>query len=187
MLLTDDELVERCLRDDMEAGQEIYLRYALFLYRLAYKITLDKSAAEDLCQEAWLRIFKNMAEYRLGTSFRSWCASICYRLSIDFVRRRQIRDKADPGLVQNRIAQEIPSPHKETEEKEILSKVWSLLQTLPEAGRAAFILRHFDDLSYREIGEIQGCPEKTARTKVFRITQALRRHFQEEDLIEGLT
>ncbi len=187
MSFSDDELVAQCLADDIDAGQEIYVRYALFLYRLAYRTTLDPSVAEDLCQETWFRIFRNLKSFQPGSSFQAWSGSICYRLCIDYLRKQKTYSTPDRRLVVERLHQEVPHPRKTAEFSEFLQQVRSLLHLLPVPARAVFHLRHFEHMNPREIATTLGCSEVTVRTRLFRAVRVLRQHLDIHESLDGVT
>lgn len=175
--ISDDTLVERCKKHDAEAGKELFVRYALFLHRLSYRTTLDQSTAEEVSQEAWLKIFQNLHSYQTGTSFKSWAASICYHLCVDHIRKTQRQDKVDANVLQQMLYPAKLIPIEYAEQKEWLEKILHFIQVMPEHIRTAFTLRYLEDLKYQEIASIMKCPEKTARTRVFRATERLREEF----------
>lgn len=174
---TDDELVQRCLKNDQEAGRELYMRYALFLYRLAYRCTLNQTAAEESSQETWLRIFQHMQRYQTGTSFRSWAAKICYNICIDRVRKSIRHQTIDQSVFQQLFHSNTLIPNEVAEQNEIVEKVMVYLSKIPATFRTAFSLRYFHQLSYLEIAEITGINVNTARSRVFRVTEELRLEF----------
>ncbi len=175
--LTDDQLIERSLNNDAAAGKELFVRYALFLFRLAYRTTLCKATAEEVSQEAWLKIFQNLNTYQIGTSFKSWSASICYHLCVDHIRRAQRQRAVDETALKHLLypAQFIPAQF--AEQNEWLERIAHAIQELPDVFRTAFTLRYIEDLKYQEIADIMDCQVKTVRTRVFRVTEFLRQEF----------
>ncbi|MDP8244881.1 MAG: RNA polymerase sigma factor [Candidatus Hinthialibacter antarcticus] len=175
--LTDDQLVILCKTNNAAAGKELFVRYALFLYRLAYRTTLCKTTSEEISQEVWLKIFQNLNRYQEGSSFKSWSASICYNLCVDHIRRSQRQKNLDVNLLTQLLypAQLIPIHY--AEQNEWLEKIIQHIQDMPEAFRTAFSLRYLEDMKYQEIAEIMNCQVKTARTRVFRVTESLREQF----------
>jgi RNA polymerase sigma-70 factor (ECF subfamily) len=165
------------MEDDREAGRLLFMRYALFIYRLAYRTTLNKSVAEDISQEVWLKIFQKLDLYQQGTSFRSWSAAICYRSCVDYVRKSQRQQEIDYHALRTLFYPEKLLPIDLAEQNEFVEKVLVFLQRLPETLRIAFSLRYFEEMSYQEIGHVLECPAQTARTRVFRVTQSLKEQF----------
>ncbi len=175
--ISDDMLVKRCKKHDAAAGKELFVRYALFLRRLAYRTTLNQSIAEEVSQEAWLKIFQNLHKYQEGTSFQSWAASICYHLCVDHIRKAQRQQHVDSGVLQQLLYPAKLIPIEYAEQNEWLDKIMQYIQEMPEHFRTAFALRYIEEMKYQEIADIMGCPVKTARTRVFRATEALRAEF----------
>lgn len=175
--ISDDALVRRCINHDAEAGKELFVRYALFLHRLAYRTTLNQSIAEEVSQEAWLKIFQNLHTYQSGTSFKSWAASICYHLCVDYIRKAQRQEKVDANVLQQLLYPTKLIPIEYAEQREWLDRILQFIQDMPEHFRTAFTLRYLEEMKYQEIAAVMNCPEKTARTRVFRATETLREEF----------
>jgi len=175
--LTDDALVKRSLKNDNEAGKELFVRHALFLYRLAYRTTLNQAIAEEVSQEAWLKIFQKMEQYQDGTSFKSWAASICYNLCVDHVRKAHRQQNLDLTALKQMLYPARLIPAEYAERNEWMEKILRFIQTMPDVFRTALTLRYMEDLSYKDIAAIMDCPEKTARTRVHRATESLRGQF----------
>lgn len=175
--LTDDHLVKLCIDNNAAAGKELFVRYALFLYRLAYRTTLCKTTAEEISQDVWLKVFQNLNRYQEGSSFKSWSASICYNQCVDHIRRSQRQKNLDENVLTQLLypAQLIPIQY--AEQNEWIDKIIQQIQEMPEVFRTAFTLRYVEDMKYQEIATIMGCQVETARTRVFRVTQSLREQF----------
>jgi RNA polymerase sigma-70 factor (ECF subfamily) len=175
--LSDDQLIQQCLNNNEEAGRELFIRYALYLHRIAYRSTFNQCIAEEVSQEAWLKIFQNLHTYQSGTSFRTWAARICYNLCVDHVRKKQKQQAVDQTVLKQMFYPARLLPIDVADRNETFEQVLAVLRSLPEALRTAFSLRYFEDMSYKEIANVVGCPVKTARTRVFRATQVLREEF----------
>ncbi len=173
----DDTLVLQCLENSREAGRELFIRYALFIYRLSYRSILNQSIAEEISQEAWLKIFKNLHTYTPGTSFQLWAAAICHNLCVDYIRRAQTQQNVDKSVIKELLYPSRLLPIEYAEQKEFVDKVLAFIQSMPEVFRTAFTLRYMEEMSYKEIAGIAGCTEQTARTRVFRATESLRQQF----------
>ncbi len=177
MKLDDDTLVLQCLNNNREAARELFVRYALFMYRLAYRSVLNQSVAEEISQEAWLKIFQNLESYNLGTSFRLWAATICHNLCVDHIRWAQKRQNIDKSAIKQLLYPTRLLPNEHAAQKEFVDKVLAFIQNMPEVFRTAFLLRYMEEMSYKEIAGIVGCTAPTARTRVFRAAESLRKQF----------
>lgn len=177
MSLSDDALIVRCLKNDQEAGRELFVRYALFLYRLAHRTTLNQALAEEISQEAWLKIFQKLDQYQMGTSFRAWSAAICYNLCVDHLRKAQSQQSLDHATLRQIMHPRRLMPAEYAEENELLQSVLDKLHNLPEVFRTAFSLRYIEEMDYEEIADVMGCATGTARTRVFRAAQLCREQF----------
>lgn len=175
--MSDDQLVAHCKKNNPDAGKELFVRYAIFLHRLAHRTTLNISIAEEVSQETWLKIFQNLNKYQQGTSFKSWSASICYNLCIDHIRKVHRQQNIDEHILKQLLYPSKLIPIEWAEQNEWMEKILQFMQSMPETFRTAFTLRYLEEMKYQEIADIMKCPVETARTRVFRATESLREQF----------
>ncbi len=140
---------------------DLYERYSRDVYRFTLYLSGDASLAEDITAETFLRVWNSVAPVRLAT-VKGYLLSIARNLYLHELRRL------------NRLSElkaQMPSAsslHHETESRSELARVLADLRELPEADRAAVLLRAEDGLSYEEIAEVLGLPVATVKVKVHR-------------------
>lgn len=165
--LSDDELVALCRRHP-EAFAEVVLRHQALVFGAAFRIVRDPSTAEDLAQEAFLRAFKAMEEYRGESGLAPWLYRIARNLALNNVtRRRETPSDSLPERIEE------VTPESETLRRADIQAVRSALERLPDALRRPIFLREFRGLSYEEIAMEMGLPINTIRTRIFRAKAAL--------------
>ena len=121
------------------------------MYRLAYRLSGNRSDAEDLTQETFVRVFRSLADYTPGT-FEGWLHRITTNLFLDMVRRRQkIRFDALADDASERLASEEPGPERAYEQNNLDPEIQRALDTLPADFRAAVVLCDLEGLTYEEI------------------------------------
>lgn len=142
-------------------------------YVAAYRRLGDGDSARDVCQEAASRALKARASYDAERPFYPWFYRIVQNLCRDAAKRRSVDRRSvepEPGsLVDPRPG--VERRLIETERTEALTRA---IEGLPPELREMIELRHFQDLSYREMAEILGCPEGTVMSRLFRARRALR-------------
>ena len=167
---TDDtqHLIERALRADQQAYAELYERYAAGLYRLCYSLLFQQQDAEDVVQEAFVYAFKNLRRFDPSrASFKTWLYTIAVSRSRNVHRR-----KRPPSMDIAQMSQlNLPAPQSETPEAILAQRaardaIISALGNLSARLREALVLRYGHGLSYREMAEVLGCPQKTAESRV---------------------
>ena len=172
-------LIARCLEGDQGAYAVLYEHYAAGLYRLAYSILLDAQDAEDVLQEAFIYAFRNLDRYDPERGeFRTWLYTITVSRCRN-MRRRKMLPTVDLGRLLS-LGHEPSGPDRETPEAALARQgvrdaLESALQTLSPRLREAVALRYGQGLTYREMAEILGCPQKTAESRIRLAHEALGR------------
>lgn len=180
----DAPLVERCLRGDESAWEQLVRRHANRLFQLFYRFTGSRQESEDLTQETFLRIYQTLASYRPEAGhFRTWLTSVGRNLLIDHYRRtrhdRQIGSLDDTPAEGETVASAAPGPeHLAHQVERSLQVQRGLLQLRPEL-REAIILRDLQGLDYREIQQVLGVPEGTVKSRINRGRTQLARILQQ--------
>lgn len=130
------------------------------VYKLLYRLSSNRHDAEDLTQETFLRAIERQSSFRPGTNFRAWLMRIATNAFLDRQRRKKIvRITALPDDVRH----EAPAPGQGLEEHEKHRSVEAAIAELTETQRIIFMLRGQEELSFREIAQVIGMTEETAR------------------------
>jgi RNA polymerase sigma-70 factor (ECF subfamily) len=169
--ITDEQAMWRVqAQDDPEAFARLVERWEEPIQRLCTRITGDPHRAEDLTQETFARIYARRADYRAGARFSTWLWRIALNLCYDDLRRTRRRgetalepepdDATAPILATPAAAPDDASLARETGDL-----VRAALQRLPEPLRSVLVLRHYEDLKFREIAEVLGIPEGTVKSR----------------------
>lgn len=156
------------------------------LFRLAYRLTGNPAAAEDLVQETYLKALKSFRTLRDRDRVRPWLFQILSRLAIDrhraAAREVPLEDSHEPDRfsLYDRIADEDPLPYSDRLHDEFLAQfqdeeVRRALLALPEAYRVPLVLLYTEDLSYRELARMVGCPVGTIMSRLHRGRKLLER------------
>jgi RNA polymerase sigma factor (sigma-70 family) len=153
---------------------EIVRQHADRVYRLAYRLSGNRSDAEDLTQETFVRVFRSLADYTPGT-FEGWLHRITTNLFLDMVRRRQkIRFDALADDASERLASDEPGPERAYEQNNLDPEIQRALDTLPADFRAAVVLCDLEGLTYEEIALTLGIKVGTVRSRIHRGRVLLR-------------
>lgn len=159
--------------DDQVAFAQLVRRWLGPIQRLCERMTGDVHAAEDLAQDAFVRVFTRRREYEASGKFSTWLWRIALNLCYDELRRRQRREKTifenqgeEPvAALEGLMSPEAP-PDKSLLDRERAALVQRALDELPEIYRTVLVLRHYEDLKFREIAEVLGVPEGTVKSRM---------------------
>ena len=153
---------------------EIVRTHADRVYRLAYRLSGNRSDAEDLTQETFVRVFRSLADYTPGT-FEGWLHRITTNLFLDMVRRRQkIRFDALAEDASERLATSEPGPERAYEQNNLDPDIQHALDALPADFRAAVVLCDLEGLTYEEIALTLNVKVGTVRSRIHRGRVLLR-------------
>lgn len=187
--MEDSELVRRCLQGDNTAFDELVRRYRDRVYGIAIHLLHDRELAEDIAQEAFLRIFQKLALFDQNKgSFSNWVATLTVRLCLNALKRRDYAQQISvntPNWEGNEVQLQDCSESPEelwwlSEQQRIIR---DLLDTLPPMQRAVLLLRYGEDLSVREIAEALKVPTGTVKAWLFRGREILRKKLKEVGII----
>ena len=174
--LLDEE--RRCIDDarrgDRQAFAALVERYWDRLYRWLYRLTRDRHLAEDLTQEAFLKALAHLETFRAGSNFQAWLFRIAHNSWVNHARRPGHGPHGhEPHVFPEHLPGRDEGPLETVVSRECLQLLARAVGRLPAEFRAAFLLRAEEGLSFRQIGEVLGLTEETARWRVFKARQKL--------------
>jgi len=144
---TDETLMLAVADGDLSAFEEIVLRHQASAWRTAYRVLGCRQTAEDVTQEAFLRIFQAAERYQPSAGFRTYLYHVVVRLCLDCLRKRRPRPAEDLGSVVGKT----PLPEEDAACRARAQAVQEALRQLPAKQRLAIVLRYYEGLSGREI------------------------------------
>ncbi len=169
---SDDDLVEQIRLGDEKAAEELIKRYYTSILRYCKRQCFSLEKAEDLTQETFLKLFKNLSGYKGERKFKAYLYTIASHLCIDESRKKEIY----PLEKEEQIEYE----GDEMRRVEDQSEVKYLLNMLSPEQREAVILRFGEQLAFREIAEVMGCNMRTAQSRVRNALKIMRREQENE-------
>lgn len=170
---SDKELVAQSLRANSTEGAsaafgKLVLRYRKLVISVAYRICGDAALAEDVAQDAFVRVWSRLSDFRADGNFKAWLTRITANMAIDAVRRRR------PQVDIEDLALEAPGqgPESAAVSSERADVVRAALMRLPVQSRTILVLREYQSLSYQEIADVLDVPLGTVKS---RLSDARRR------------
>jgi RNA polymerase sigma-70 factor (ECF subfamily) len=184
------KLVRQCIAGDSQAWQQLVVSQHRRVYAICYRFTGSSSDAEDLTQEVFLKLYKNLTSFDLQKgSFQTWITTLARNLLVDHFRRtRQDRatdsidatfDGEDDGpSIAGRLADPGPSQEKHVANLQLRARIQRALKHLSPELREAVILRDLEDMDYKEISQVLRIPEGTVKSRISRGRGELARLLQ---------
>ena len=183
--VNDAELIRAAQQGDQAAFEELVRQYDQPVLRLALHLTGSEQEAQDIYQEAFLKVYRNLLSFRFECSFYTWIYRIVSNLCMDYLRRKQVR-KEDPSVRTSSegeefdLLEQVPdersgaSPEHDLARRELGARIARALTKLSPRERMVFEMKHYQGLKLRTIGEALNTTEETAKNTLFRATQKLR-------------
>ncbi|HZK83452.1 MAG TPA: sigma-70 family RNA polymerase sigma factor [Desulfosporosinus sp.] len=170
------ELIRRCKCHDETAFDELYKQHVPFAYGTALILVRNPNVAADVCQEAFLKAFKNIKSFRDGESFRAWFYRILVNESMRLTRR-MIKWPIPTDNIPDRMSPSANNPETAAVSKEQCIEIWQLVQRIPTKLRVPLVLRYYADLSEDEIAKTLHIPLGTVKSRLNRGREGLRKVF----------
>jgi RNA polymerase sigma-70 factor (ECF subfamily) len=172
----DKNLIQRCLKGEEKAFEELLGKYRTSVFSICLRMVRNRSVAEDLAEEAFVKVFSALDRYDPTFPFASWLYRITSNLCIDYLRREKDRGAVSldqpVGGDEDGLLIQIPAgtaaPDSEVESKEMMAVLDEAIERLPEHYRIIVILRHQEERSYEEISETLGIPLGTVKARIHR-------------------
>jgi RNA polymerase sigma-70 factor (ECF subfamily) len=186
----DDDLIREAQRGDRTAFDSLVRRYDQPVLRLALHMLGNEQDAQDVHQEAFLKAYRHIGNFRFECSFYTWLYRIVTNLCLDHLRRRKSR-REDPATVLDARGDEMDllsnisdtramaNPARELDRKHMGVCIHAALDKLTPRERTVFELKHYQGLRLRTIGEMLSTTEETAKNTLFRATRKLRAELAE--------
>lgn len=171
--ISDEQAMWRVQQsDDETAFAQLVRRWEGPIQRMCERMTGDAHQAQDVAQETFLRVFACRKEYEPNGKFSTWLWRIALNLCYDELRRRLRQDKnlrddgGEPRAGLETFAAADSAPDRLLADRERFGLVRQALAELPEIYRSVLVLRHYEDLKFREIAEVLGVPEGTVKSRM---------------------
>lgn len=171
--LSDNALMLAVKKGENHKLGLLYERYKTRLFGYFYQLTKNVSISEDLVQNVFVRVLKYKSSYTYESTFVTWVFKIARNVFNDNYKQQKRNLGKNIDEVSYKI-ETIESAENNIELDESKKRLHWVLQQLPNDKREVLILSKLKELRYREVGEIIGCSEGTARTKVHRAMQELK-------------
>jgi RNA polymerase sigma-70 factor (ECF subfamily) len=182
--MDESALIRAAQHGDAGAFEELVRLYDQSVLRLALNLLRSPEDANDIYQEAFLRVYKNLHTFRFDCSFHTWLYRIVTNLCLDALRKRKVR-KEEGTVVETREGlldrmdtveedRADGNPQRRLLSRELHTRIRNVLADLTPRERMVFEMRHYQGMRLRAIGEALGTSEEAAKNCLFRATQKMR-------------
>ncbi len=177
---TDQQLVERVQQGDKRAFDLLVLKYQHKILALVTRFVHDSHEAQDVTQEAFIKAYRALANFRGDSAFYTWLYRIAINTAKNYLVARGRRPPDSDIAAEDAeyydgdsVLKNNNSPERELLRDEIEQVVSRTMELLPKDLRMALTLREFEGLSYEDIANVMECPVGTVRSRIFRAREAV--------------
>ena len=175
-------LIQKSQRGDMDAFEQLLLRYEKMGYTIAYKYMGNAEDASDLAQEALIKAYQSIGTFRGESSFGTWIGRITANKCLDELRKRKKLQttsldeelELEEGSVQKEIVSERDTPEQHTIRQETVHYVQQRLQQMKVVYRMVLVLRALEGHSYEDIADMLNCSLGTVKSRISRARNYLK-------------
>ncbi len=178
------DLIRAAQKGDAAAFETLVQSYDQAVLRLACNLLRNEQDAFDIYQETFLRVYRNLNQFRFDCSFKTWLYRIVTNLCLDQLRKKKVR-KEEPTTVSTASgevdrmavvpeANPLGDPQRNLMSAQLHGRIERVLSELTPRERMVFEMRHYQGMRLRAIGEVLGTTEEAAKNCLFRATQKMR-------------
>lgn len=173
----DIELVKRFKKRDIHAFDDIFSKYYKPVYYFIYKMIYNKTAADDIAQDTFLKVFKSLKDTNEQVKLSTWIYRIAHNTCIDYMRK----NRTSLEMIDNVDYEDTPLHDPETcfLNAETKDRIKNVMHRINSRYRMILILRDYNDLSYREIADVLKLSESCVKSLIYRARQEFQRLYGE--------
>jgi len=179
--LVSPELIERSREGDQSAMESIYEQVKGKFFGVSYWYTQNRAAAEDILQDAFIKIFTNLHRLDDNQAFVGWAYRILVNTCISYLRKIKTQNQRSVSLdsVKDFVGEESSGEPEDLKEESLKGAI----KELPPGLRSVFILHDVQGFKHREVAEILKCSEGTSKSQLFKAREKLRKKLQAQQVL----
>lgn len=182
MQADDKGLIQRCKQGELEAFNELVARYEKLVFHVAYRLSGNYDDANDVAQEAFIRVFNSIGTFRGDANFTTWLYRIITNVYLDERKKAKAHMQTsiddyielEENSVSRQIVDDGPTPEQSVQKMERDQILQQAIMSLPEYQRVMIVLYHTQGKSYEEIAEIMNLAIGTVKSRLNRARLALK-------------
>lgn len=182
--MVDADWLSRCRAGDKVAWRQLYDLHAPLVYRLCRRMGLSDEKTADVCQDVFMRVYRNLGRFRGDAQFSTWL----YRIAINEVSRTQ-REGGVRRMLLSLVGHEVqdtdpdPGPERRAQASEAAEVLEQILARMKPKKRSVFVLYELEDLTTEEIAHVLGCGVETVKSRLRHARAEFERLHKQRSLI----
>jgi len=174
-------VIKEAQRGNIVAFETLVKQYDRQVLQLAYSMVNNAQDAEDIYQEVFVKVFKNLGQFQFKSEFSTWLFRVVVNYCINFRKKRERQhavslenEKPDHGSQKAYVRETGTTPEREVLNTELSREIEHAIEMLSEKQKTVFVLRHYHGHKLKEISKIMKCSEGTVKNYLFRATQRMQ-------------
>ncbi|MDP3274197.1 MAG: RNA polymerase sigma factor [Deltaproteobacteria bacterium] len=173
---SDETLLEQFRTGERAAFDKLVARHRVGLFNFILRSVKDRSLAEELLQDVWIRIITAAGDFQRASKFSTWAYTVARNLCIDHARKAVLRRhpsldhsagrSEDGPTLGDVVPDRKPIADRESIAAQLRAQLVEAIQNLPEDQREVFMLREYSNLPFKEIADVVGAPENTVKSRM---------------------
>jgi len=174
MNAAEQKTIRMAAGGDRMAFRQLVLEHSHAMFRVAWRLTADKGLAEDVVQEAFIKAWNKLGDFRMQSSFRSWLHRITVNCAMDSLRKRSRRNQFEVEEPEWEAAGPRSTLDSTGDQIDIRRQTEAAMMNLSDVERSALLLRHFEGHSIKEISQILEITTGACKQTIFRAVKKMR-------------
>jgi len=171
---TEEKIIRKAAAGDRPAFRQLVLENSHAMFRLAWRLTGDENAAEDIVQEAFIKAWRKIGDFRMESSFKSWLHRITVNTAMDYLRKHVRRKQFETGEQEWGHEQYEGDDPDTGMQIDIGTQTQAAMMNLSESERIALLLKHYEGHSIQEIAHIMEITTGACKQNIFRAVKKMR-------------
>jgi RNA polymerase sigma-70 factor (ECF subfamily) len=176
--LTDEEIVKKIIQGNQAMFSQLIERYKDKIFTLVYRYTDDYGEAQDVAQEIFIKIYKQMHTFRFQSKVSTWIYRVATNSCIDWDRKRKTKKDTTCLINEALVVDQGRGPEQQFILNEQRDAVRDVINRLPENYKLLVIMYHFQNMRYKEISEVLEMPMKTIETGLYRARAMIKKQME---------
>ncbi|MDX9883950.1 MAG: sigma-70 family RNA polymerase sigma factor [Prolixibacteraceae bacterium] len=171
--MNEPELIRQVQNGNSNAFRYLVSRYQKLVVHITGRVIQNQEDLEDVCQEVFIKIFRNITRFKGDAKLSTWIASIAYNTSLDYLKKYRKKELDFTDRMRHADGED-KDGFQGPERKDLHRYIREQIELLPLHYRSVVTLYHLEEFNYKEIEEITGMPEGTVKSYLHRARQLLK-------------
>jgi len=183
------ETIEKIIAGDTQRFSVVIEQYKRLVYNIAFRMVQNAADREDLCQDIFVKVYRNLSTFQFESKLSTWIAKIAFNTCVNHLKKKRVpllHDVAPDKFFIEEVSDRKKSPDEEMECSDIASKLTREIENLPVVFRTVLTLFHLEQMSYGEIAAVTALPGGTVKSYLFRARKLLRQRLTQQYAQEEL-